>query len=71
MVPLMDFIWVIYSPQKFDGDIVKGRKIRWENPQKFTHKLNKQQIEQWHHLANLSELFLPKSFYGNNVTDRR
>jgi len=35
------------------------------------NKLNKQQIERWHHLANLSELFLPKSFYGDNVTEDR
>jgi len=33
------------------------------------HKLNKQQIERLRHLANLSELFLPKSFDGDSVTE--
>jgi len=72
MVPPMDFIWIIYSPQKFGGDSVEEEwKIRWENPQKFIHKLNKQQIERWlnkqkiewwHLLVNLSQLLLLKSF---------
>jgi len=38
-----------------------------------THKneLNKQQTEQCRHLANLSELFLVKSFYGDNAEEGR
>jgi len=51
----------VFLTKKFDGDNVEeGRKVRMENPPKFIHKLNKQQIEQWH--QNSSELFLAKKF---------
>jgi len=44
-----------------NGENFKG------NAQKCIHKLNKQQTEQHCHLANLSKLFLAKSFDGVNV----
>jgi len=42
MASPIEFIRTIYS-KKFDGDnFEEGRKIQWENSQKFIHKLNKQ-----------------------------
>jgi len=35
----------------------KGQKLVGEMQKKFLHKLNKQQTELWHHLANFSQLF--------------
>jgi len=71
MAPPMEFILTIYREKMDRDDIEEGQKIRWENPQKFMHKLNKQQTERWRHLANLSKLFLPKSFHADNVTEGR
>jgi len=44
-------------------------KMSGENAQKCVNKLNKQQIEQCCHLANLSQLFLAKNFDGDNVEE--
>jgi len=39
------------------------------NPQKFIRKLNKHQTEQCRYLANLSDLFLAKCFYGDSAEE--
>jgi len=40
----------------------KEEKIGRKNPEKYIHKLNKQQRERWRYLANWFELFcIPKN----------
>jgi len=44
MAPRSKFIWTIYSNKNFDvDDVNEGQKIRWENPKKFIHELNKRE----------------------------
>jgi len=58
-----------YITWGFGGeDLKKKRKVDLLQI-KNCNKLNKQHIEQWRHLANLSKLFLAKNYDKNNVKE--
>jgi len=41
---------------------MKDEKLGGKTHEKFLHKLNKQQIERWRHLGNISQLFLVQKY---------